>query len=917
MGQVLKRTFTVLIILSVLLIAFFKWGINLYVDILWFKSVGYESVFYTVLLSDLGLRFVTGFIVFLVLFINLFLTRKPVIEALNSSRPREDEDGVVTLHQPPLGKIITPRSVTAAFILVSFILAFLVSAAVKGDWIVLQQFLNATPFGIKDPIFGKDAGFYSFQLPFYQFIYQVLMWVTLLSAMAVATIYLFTDSTRGGLNKLFKSESARYHLSTIAAFFFIIKAWGYKLQQYNLMFSESGVVFGPGYTDVHARLPALKILMVIALITAAVILVNIFLRRFRIILYSIGALLVVSILIGSLYPAAVQNFIVSPNELAKEKPYIEYGIKYTRLAYNLDNIEEKPFPAGRTLSKEQIRRNPETINNIRLWDWRPLRDTYSQLQEMRPYYELKNIDIDRYVVNGQYRQVMLAARELDQDKLPDQAKTWVNQRLKYTHGYGLVMSPVNEITREGLPEFFLKNIPPAGDTNLKVSRPEIYYGEATDQYVIVNTKTREFDYPLSGDQNAYTEYKGKSGVKVNSFFRKAIFALAFSDYRLLLASDIKPESQILFYRNIKDRVPRIAPFLKYDQDPYLVLSEGKLYWMWDAYTTTDMFPYSEPFNRRDNYIRNSVKVVVDAYNGEVTFYAADPADPVLKTYQKIFPELFRPLSEMPRDLKNHVRYPVDMFIIQANKFTLYHMEDPEMFYNKEDKWNLPTEQYGREEQPMEPYYTITKLPEEQKPEFVLIMPFTPKNKKNMIAWLAARSDKDNYGKLLAYEFPKQELVYGPMQIEARINQDTTISQQLSLWDQRGSSVIRGNLLVIPVEDSLLYVEPLYLQAEQSRMPELRRVIVAHGDRVVMEPTLSLALQKIFGEDIGEEITPPPQEQQPPAEDLLATNFELIKKANQLFDESQERLKNGDWAGYGKAMEELKAVLKKLAAQSNI
>jgi len=911
-----RRVFTILAILVVFFITFFKWGVNLYVDLLWFKSVGYSSVFYTILLSDLGLRLATGLFVFLVLLINLLLTRKPLMEALNTSR-RWEEDGVITLHQSPLGKVVTPRVLTAVYFLASLLLAFLISAAVKDDWLIVQQYLNATSFNISDPIFGKDAGFYSFKLPFYQFVYQILMWVIILSAVAVAAIYLFTDSARGGLSKLFDSVAARYHLSALAAVFFIVKAWGYKLQQYYLMFSENGVVFGPGYTDVNARLLGLKILMVIALITAAVILVNIFMRRFRIILYNIGALLVVSVLIGSIYPAAVQNFIVSPNELSKEKPYIENGIKYTRFAYNLEKIEEKPFPAGKTLSKEDIIKNPETINNIRLWDWRPLSDTYSQLQEMRPYYDFKNIDIDRYVVDGEYRQVMLAARELDQDQLPDRAKTWINQRLKYTHGYGLAMSPVNEITAEGLPEFFLKNIPPTGNTNLQVSRPEIYYGEATDQYVIVNTATPEFDYPISGDENASTTYEGKSGVRVNSFFKKAVFALVFSDYRLLLASDIKSESQILFRRNIRDRVPHIAPFLKYDEDPYLVLSEGRLYWMWDAYTTTDMFPYSEPFNGRDNYIRNSVKVVVDAYSGKVTFYAADPGDPVLQTYQKIFKNLFVPLAEMPRDLQSHIRYPVDMFMVQANKFTLYHMTNPEMFYNKEDKWNLPTEQYGREEQPMEPYYTITKLPGEEEPELVLIMPFTPKNKKNMIAWMAARSDGENYGKLLAYKFPKQELVYGPMQVEARINQDTTISQQISLWDQRGSAVIRGNLLVIPIKDSLLYVEPLYLQAEQSRMPELRRVIVAHGDMVVMEPTLDLALERIFGEGIGGEQVPSPEDVQPPAEGIPTSNRELINEANRLFNEAQDRLKNGDWAGYGNSMKELEDVLKKLATQSNI
>jgi len=911
-----RRIFIVIAVIAVLVISFFKWGVGLYVDLLWFKSIGYSSVFYTILLSDLGLRVATGTLVFVILLINLLLTRKPLLEAINTSRRRE-EDEVITLHQSPLGKIITTKSITLVYVLASLVLAFLISAAVKDNWIILQQYLNASSFGIQDPIFGKDAGFYTFKLPFYQFIYQVLLWVILLSAIAVAAVHLFSDSARSGLTKIFNSVTARLHLSALAAVFFAIKAWGYKLQQYFLMFSGDGVVFGPGYTDVHARLLGLKILVIISLLTAVVILVNIFMKRFKMVLYSIGTLLVVSILIGSIYPAAIQNFIVSPNELVKESPYIKNSIEFTRYAYNLDIIEEKAFPAGQTLSQEQINQNPETINNIRLWDWRPLSETYSQLQEMRPYYEFKNIDIDRYVVDGEYRQVMLAARELDQTKLPARAQTWINQRLKYTHGYGLAMSPVNEITREGLPEFFLKNIPPAGNTNLQVKRPEIYYGEATDQYVIVNTSTSEFDYPISGDENASTMYEGKSGVTVNSFFRKAIFALTFADYRLLLASDIQNDSQILFHRNIKERVPKIAPFLRYDGDPYLVLSEGKLYWMWDAYTTSNMFPYSEPFNGRENYIRNSVKVVVDAYNGEVTFYAADPSEPVLNTYKNIFKDLFVPLDDMPEDLKSHIRYPVDMFMVQAEKFTLYHMTNPEMFYNKEDNWNMPTEQYGREEQPMEAYYTITKLPGEEKSELVLIMPFTPKDKKNMISWLAARSDGENYGKMLAYQFPKQELVYGPMQIEARINQDTVISQQISLWDQRGSSVIRGNLLVIPVEDSLLYVEPLYLQAEQSRMPELRRVIVAHGDRIVMEPTLDIALKRIFGEDTG--TVQPPEGEQPldPGEGILLTNPELIEEANRLFEEAQDKLRSGDWAGYGESMEELEDVLQKLSTQGNI
>ncbi|RYD04449.1 hypothetical protein N752_13830 [Desulforamulus aquiferis] len=452
------------------------------------------------------------------------------------------------------------------------------------------------------------------------------------------------------------------------------------------------------------------------------------------------------------------------------------------MAYNLENVERKDFPAGRTLTAQDIADNRATIDNIRLWDWRPLQQTYSQLQEMRLYYEFKNIDIDRYNIDGRYRQVMLAIREMNQDQLSVQAQTWINQKLIYTHGYGIAMSPVAGVTKEGLPQFLLKDIPPVTETDLTVTRPEIYYGESNDGYVFVNTKTKEFDYP-QGDGNAYTTYEGDGGIKIGSFVRKAVLSLALTDYKLFLTGDIDKDSQLLLHRNIKERVPKIAPFLSYDGDPYPVItSQGEIVWLWDAYTVTNMYPYAEPFdNRRNNYIRNSVKLTINAYNGDVNFYVADAKDPIIQTYSKIFPGTFKPLEEMPADLQEHIRYPEDLFNIQARMYTLYHMTDPQVFYNKEDKWVMPTEKIGKEETNMDAYYTITVLPGEQEPEYILITPFTPQNKKNMIAWMAARSDGENYGKLLIYEFPKQELVYGPMQIETRIDQDPVISQQIALW----------------------------------------------------------------------------------------------------------------------------------------
>ncbi|WP_034629285.1 UPF0182 family membrane protein [Desulfotruncus alcoholivorax] len=898
---------TIVTITAIILFLFMaKWFANLYLDWLWFGSLGYASIFKTILLSEIGLRVLVGLSAFLFIFINLLFTRKYVLQAISSRQYFESED-VINLYQSPVSKYLTPRLLTVTYLAISAVLGLFISTAITGDWVIIQKFINATAFGLSDPIFNQDIGYYVFKLPFYQFIYRLVTWFIIIAAFSIGLVYFISETGRNGLGKLFNSIGARVHFSFLAVLFFLARAWGFRLEQYMLLYSNTGVVFGPGYTDIHARLVAFKALLLISIAVAIIILINLFMRKFRLVLYSIGILLLASIILGGVYPALIQSLLVKPNELNRESPYIANSIKYTRLAYGLDKVATKPFPAGNVLSGQDIENSQGIINNIRLWDWRPLTQTYGQLQEIRPYYDLKNIDIDRYKIDNQYRQVMLAARELDQKQLPEQAQTWINMRLKYTHGYGIAMNPVNEMTSEGLPNFFIQNIPPASSINKKVARPEVYFGELTDSYVIVNTKTKEFDYPIGGNENAYSTYRGSYGVKTGGLFRRAIFALAFADYKILLATDLQNSSQFLYYRNIKERVPRkLAPFLSFDSDPYIVLDDaGNLQWMWDAYTTSDMYPYSEPFNNNANYIRNSVKVVINAYTGQVDFYVSDKTDPVIKTYEKIFPGVFKPIEQMPGDLKKHIRYPVDLFNIQAQKYAVYHMTDTEMFYNQEDKWNLPTEKFFDQEENMEPYYTITRLPDGTNPEYVLILPFTPKNKTNMIAWMAARSDAPNYGDLLVYEFPKQQLVYGPMQIEARIDQDTTISQQLTLWNQRGSSVIRGNLLVIPVKNSLLYVEPIYLQAEQSKMPELRRVVVAHGDKVVMEPTLDMALNKIFGTPVktGQESVATE-----PRTDQTNTIQELINQANDLYNQAQDRLKNGDWAGYGEAISKLKEVL---------
>jgi hypothetical protein len=563
-----------------------------------------------------------------------------------------------------------------------------------------------------------------------------------------------------------------------------------------------------------------------------------------------------------------------------------------------------------------LKNNSDTVDNIRLWDWEPLQTTYKSLQELRPYYLFNDVDIDRYIVDGRYRQVMLSAREIDQTNLPDQAKTWIGQRLMYTHGYGVVMSPVTELEQEGLPKFFIKDIPPQFSTDIEITRPEIYYGEKTDTYVIVNTKQEEFDYPM-GSENVYTQYQANNGIEIKSWPRRLLLSWVLKDYKMILSSDISNSSQLLLNRNLVDRVKKVAPYLSYDGDPYIVVNtDGKLYWMLDAYTTSGKYPYSQPFDSAgNNYIRNAVKVVCDAYSGEMNFYVSEANDPIIQTYQKIFPSLYKPLADMPIGLKSHIRFPVDLFTIQAEIYRNYHMSDPGVFFIKEDTWVVPNELVAGKERAIQPYYLVTRLPGEEKAEYILMLPYTPNGRPNMIAWMCARMDGDAYGKKLVYRFPKQETVYGPMQIESRINQDTEISRQLSLWNQRGSSTLRGNLIIIPINNSILYIEPLYLQSENGQMPELKRIIAAFGNKVVMEETLDRALVAIFGD--GKQPSPvspttPTVTPGAPANTIQ----ELSNLARQYYDSANERLKAGDWAGYGDNINKLNDTIKKLEAIAN-
>jgi uncharacterized membrane protein (UPF0182 family) len=872
-----------------------------YTEWLWFSSLGFGSVYATILKTKLLVFFAAAIIFCLLLSGNLVLAMRLA--------PRSGDNLLPWAIMKRLR-----RAVRWNIILGILVLSLIFGLVAQGNWQVILQFFNGQPFGIADPVFHKEISFYVFTLPFLNMLkgwFQGALIVILLGTVGAyllihASQRLRFDFTRPVLG----------HIGGLVMAILGLFAWGYWLGIWELVFSSRGVVFGASYADMYAKLPAQWILLVVVVIFMGVILYSVFRRKLRWPLYGIGGWIVAAIIVGGIFPAVVQRFQVQPNELARERPYIEYNIEFTREAFALNRIEEQSFPAEQAPTSQDIAQNEVTINNIRLWDHRPLKDTYNQIQSIRLYYDFNDVDIDRYIIDGEYRQVMLSARELSAEKLAGEAQTWVNRKLQFTHGYGLALSPVNEITAEGLPNLLLKDIPPAGA--FEIERPQIYYGEKTDDYVIVKTKTQEFDYPR-GDENVYGHYEGKGGVSLGGFIRRVVYAWQFGDLNILISGELSPESRVLYYRNIGERVSHLAPFLQLDSDPYLVVMDGRLFWIQDAYTTTDRYPYSEPLGGGLNYIRNSAKAVIDAYDGSVTFYVTEPDDALIRTYQAIFPELFVPIERMPDSLRVHLRYPEGMFNIQATVYQSYHMRDARVFYNKEDLWAVPKEVYFGSEQTMEPYYIIMRLPDEEKEEFLLMLPFTPVNKNNTIGWLAARCDGEDYGKLLAYHFPKERLVYGPSQIENRIQQDTVITEQLALWGRGGSRVIRGNLLLIPLGKSNLYVEPVFLQAEAGGLPELKRVIVAAGDQIAMEPTLPESLTAIFGTAVLplEPVPKPPVPSEPekPAEPegpVAAEIADLIEEAQQHYNQAQENLKAGDWAGYGREMEALQAVLDELA-----
>jgi uncharacterized membrane protein (UPF0182 family) len=869
--------------------------ISLYVDWLWFEEVGYTQVFTTSLLFKTVLALLGGGIFALLIYVNVRI-------AAHSVRGTRflDQENFLDLPRPEQIDPLVQRLLLPG----TLVLGLFAAPQAASHWESFLLLLNPTAFGLEDPLFNRDLSSFVFELPALRTLYNWAMAALALSLVLTAAVYVLYRGLQYSPRGIFLGPRARSHLLILIAALFAVKAVGYVLDTYDLLYASGGAAFGAGYTDVYVTLPALRILTVAALIAAALSVAQITRPSFGYLLVGIAGLVVIHVIGLSAAPAMVQRFRVVPNEVDSERPFIEHNIKFTRTAYGLDQIENEDFPAEETLNAADLQRNDATIKNIRLWEHQPLLATYAQLQEIRTYYKFVDVDNDRYNIDGTYRQIMLSARELSHQHLP--SRIWINEHLTYTHGYGVVFGPVNQVTPEGLPEFFIKDIPPVSSGTIKVTRPEIYYGELANDYVFVKSGARELDYP-SGDQNIYTQYSGSGGVSIGSLWRKLIFSAHFATLRIVLSEDIVQESRILYQRQIQERVKKVLPFVTFDRDAYMVIAQGgRLFWMIDGYTTSDRFPYSAPMRRRGtNYIRNSVKAVVDAYNGTVDFYMSDPADPIVQSYHKIFPELFKPLEKMPEDLRAHIRYPEDLFAIQAQMYATYHMRDPQVFYNKEDLLSIPRQTVSGTDREMAPYYTIMRLPGETKEEFVLLLPFTPNKRDNMRAWLAARSDPPHYGKLIALDFPKAKLVYGPKQIDARIEQDAFISQQLSLWGQRGQ-VIRGSLLAIPIEKSLLYVQPLFLAAEKGSLPELKRVIVAFGNQIAMEETLDQSLQRVFGGKASTEPTPM-------AASIKETRIEstLAQRALEHFSRSQELLRQGNWAGYGEEQKRLEALLREM------
>jgi len=887
-----------IVILGLFLFLLFVLGSSLlgfYTEWLWFQSLTYTSVF----LRLLNYKFILGLSLGLVSTLLFYLNGRLVFRLAHTPYSINVENFPLNLPLWLEGRLMAFLKPTALLV------GILIGIGAAAQWEHFQLFLYSRPIGQADPVFQQDLSFYLFRLPFLQYLsswFGGLWFLSLASAIAIIIFrFQFQLNPRGVTLKPW----VKSYLFASFGIFLLYLAVYFFLSRFELLYSGRGVVFGPGYVDQNYLIPILGLMVFVSLLTGLLFIAQALKPGGRWI-YSVLAGFVIIYFGGvHLLPGFIQRFSVTPNEIQMETPYLSRYIQWTLQGYGLNQVEERQLPAETTLTPAQMNANSLTVKNIRLWDHHPLLETFSQIQEIRTYYKFHAVDNDRYWINNEYRQVLLSPRELSYTDLP--SKGWINEHLIYTHGYGLTLGVVNQVTPEGLPALLIQDIPPVSKTNLKVTQPEIYFGEIENDYIIVNTRQKEFNYP-SGEQNVFASYAGKGGIPIGNFLSKALWSIRFGTMKILLSSDITSQSRILFDRSIRTRVQKLVPFLKVDQDPYMVVSNGRLYWILDAYTQSSYYPYSRPIKKVGNYIRNSVVAVVDAYEGSVQLYIKDDKDPLAQAYSRIFPNLFKPLVALDPDLKTHLRYPHFLFNIQARIYATYHMMNPQTFYNREDLWEIPGNLQSTKKD-MEPYYTIMRLPGEQKEEFLLMIPFTPQKKDNLAAWMAVRCDSAHYGKFIVYRFPKQRLVYGPKQIESRVNQDPEISRQLSLWDQRGSKVTLGTLLTIPIEGSLIYVQPLYIKAESGQIPELKRVIVAYENQIAMEETLEKSLGRIFGQEIKkarEEATPllGPSGKAPTGQPLGEIAWQHYQKA-------RNALKQENWTAYGQALKDLEQVLKQI------
>lgn len=871
----------------------------------WFREIGYQVVFIREMVTRGGLFLAGGALTTAVLYLNLRFAQRGMVPHPLVLR--------VDLPAPNVEIPAMLRRLTLPAVLGLGLLGGIAAAA---QWEILLQATHPTPFGISDPVFGRDIGWYVFSLPAITAALGYLSGLATLTLAILVAVYFLRGDIIPRPNTLRIEPTAGVHLAVIVAVMLLLTALRlWFVDSPGLLYSTTGPLVGASYTDLHATLPALRVTAAVALLAGVMVIAGSLrgqLPRYGVL--ALGGYFALALLGRGLWPAALQKLVVAPTELTRESPYLVSHIAATRRAWGIDSVDTRELDGEANLTLADIRANAPTIENVRLWDREPLLQTFGQLQEIRTYYDFVSVDDDRYLIDGKYRQVLLSPRELNVASLP--TRTFINEHLTFTHGMGLTLSPVNQVTAEGLPVLFIRDLPPVSEVSLKVARPQIYYGELANEFVFVGTRQREFDHP-SGEANVYAAYAGTGGVTVGSLFRRLVLAIRFGSSKILLSGDITSESRVLYYRNVTARAARALPFLLFDRDPYLVVADdGTLQWILDAYTATDRYPYASRLADGTSYMRNAVKVVVDAYNGKLRAFVTEPTDPLVRTWEKILPGVFQPLDAMPADLRLHLRYPDDLYRIQATLYTTYHMEAPEDFYHREDQWQIPAVAKADGSVPFM-RHIVMRLPDEPKAEFIYMVPFTPRGKDNLAAWMVARNDGAAYGRLRVYSLSRQSLVFGPQQITNRINQDTEVSRQVTLWDQAGSRVIRGDLLVIPIEQSLLYVQPLYLQAEGGRIPELKRVVVAFQNRVVMRETLDAALAELFGGSPGAHRTRPgdaaaatgtPASPEAPSTQLRAQ----LDEARQHYQAALEAQRAGDWARYGEEVKRLGELLDRLA-----